>query len=496
MKKSSQQNTPIFLTLGLALAALGIIVGLLLAGSYKYTIQVFDAEQRPTLLAEQAAMLPIRVVTRIAARVGLFAGLGLAAWRVGGSLLTWLDIRARQIHARNGLFPVIQTAHGLYDPNRDNPGSLPVVTLGALAVQKQAALGAIEKVNLSIKDSGASVPMLTQDEAQAVIEWPNKIPLRALLDDAPSINSLILGVTLDESGKREVIRGNMADLVHVAVGGSSGWGKSVFLKALGYQIALAQEKPYLCLVDLEGVTLNAFAQCDTLLYPLADTEAAAIAVFQALNVEMEDRKARFNQYPGVDNLAAYNAAAGEPLKPVVCLVDEATALLDNKDVEGYLKPLTLRARKYGLWLILAGQDWKASSLDTAIRNQLSTRIHFKALNGAQSRVLLGEGIAKDLTAKGRAFAVLPGRSMIEMQVPFVSNQLLAEIGGNGAQQPFPAIMDITATPVIEDDPTMQEDERIRHLYAQGVSLNEIQKRVLGGIGGNYYYRVKEVLGSN
>ena len=104
--------------------------------------------------------------------------------------------------------------------------------------------------------------------------------------------------------------------------------------------------------------------------------------------EMNRRKDLFARFPGIDDLAGYNAVAAEPLRPIVAIVDEATALLGNKAVENALRTVALRARKYGLWLLLAGQDWKASSLDSAIKNQLSTRVQFKALSGAQSLSLI------------------------------------------------------------------------------------------------------------
>ena len=233
-------------------------------------------------------------------------------------------------------------------------------------------------------------------EASQQVNWPSRVPLRGLLDGPPSYLALALGVTVTPGGP-QIVRGDMSQMVHVAVGGSSGWGKSVFLRALAYQLAKSAEPIDLAMVDLEGATLAPFATCDRLLWPIADTEAGALAIFSELTAELDRRKALFAAFPGVDSLAAYNAVATDHLTPIVAIVDEATALLGDNGVETALRTLALRARKFGLWLLLAGQDWKATSLDTAIRNQLSTRIQFKTMSQVQ------EDLIKNMVGKVEEF---------------------------------------------------------------------------------------------
>jgi hypothetical protein len=314
-------------------------------------------------------------------------------------------------------------------------------------------------------------------------QWPTEVPLRSVVAE-PDIKNLVLGVTFDADGQRQVVKADMGKLVHIAIGGSSGWGKSVCLRSLGYQLALSQSPVEMAMVDLEGATLAPFARCARLLYPIAETERDALAIFQALLDELEQRKALYADYPGVDSLDAYNAMADRPLTPLVALIDEATALLGDKSVESVLRTLALRARKYGLWLVLAGQDWKANTLDTAIRNQLSSRIQFKAMAAGQSRTLLGCGDAEDLNAIGRAFAILPGRDMFMMHSPIVSARtILADVSDGGPREP---------TPVMAGNDS-DEAARIRKLAAQGMGPSSIAKEVYGSSGGSAYYKVKDVL---
>jgi len=158
--------------------------------------------------------------------------------------------------------------------------------------------------------------------------------------------------------------------------------------------------------------------------------------------------------------------------------------------------VALRARKYGLWLLLAGQDWKASSLDSAIRNQLATRVQFKALSGAQSRVLLGQSGAESLDTPGRALAVLPGRDLLTIQNPLINSEALAGLGNGGPQRTLAEIATDTAPALVEDDPSLDNTARALLLHRQGVSGREIQKRLFGYVGGAAYDFVTQAINNN
>jgi DNA segregation ATPase FtsK/SpoIIIE-like protein len=267
--------------------------------------------------------------------------------------------------------------------------------------------------------------------------WPNKIDLLDLLPYGPSLQNIVLGVTLDQSGQQQVIAAPLAKLVHIAVGGSSGWGKSVFLRALAYQLVAAPEPVELALIDLEATTFSPFATSSRLRCAIADTEPDALNILSHLSQELEYRKQLFKAYPTAEQLSDYNRLAAEPLPLVALLVDEATALLSDKSVEEQIRTLALRARKYGIYAVLGGQDWKAASLDTAIRNQLSTRIQFKAQDGTQSRVLLGTSEAARIEQVGRAYAVLPGRPRLELQAPHIDLTTIAAQAERGVTMALP-----------------------------------------------------------
>jgi hypothetical protein len=339
---------------------------------------------------------------------------------------------------------------------------------------------------------GSPSPSQWRDVTAAVERnWPSRVPLMGVLralGGAISYRRLALGVTMDEDGRPQVVQADMSRLVHVAVGGSSGWGKSVFLQMLTCQLAQSSDPVDLALVDLEGVTFAPFARCGRLLYPIADTEQDTLALLQALTGELDRRKELYAQFPGVANLDQYNGQAPEPLAPTVVLFDEATALLEDKRVEGMIKTLVLRARKYGLWCVLGGQDWKASSLDTAIRNQLSSRFQFKAMSASQSRVLLQRSGAEHLDAPGRALALLPGRDMLELQAPMVGCQTIAlELSDGGPRCALPEVAGG------DDRRDSDEEAEVLRLKQEGASDTRIAREVFGHGNPHYIEKVRGIL---
>jgi ABC-type transport system involved in cytochrome bd biosynthesis fused ATPase/permease subunit len=58
--------------------------------------------------------------------------------------------------------------------------------------------------------------------------------------DAASLEQVVLGATVGPTGL-EPVTAPLAGLVHIAIGGSSGWGKSMMLRAPAFQLMLAPE---------------------------------------------------------------------------------------------------------------------------------------------------------------------------------------------------------------------------------------------------------------
>jgi DNA segregation ATPase FtsK/SpoIIIE-like protein len=267
--------------------------------------------------------------------------------------------------------------------------------------------------------------------AMPAIRWPAAVYLDELMKQYGlrlSIDNLVLGVTYDEQGNEHLVTGSMEEMIHILIGAASGYGKSTLEQSLAYQAALSETPCDLALVDYGAVTFGHFAQCKNLLYPIADTPELTVALFRALIAELARRKEMFKAYPGVSSLSQFNQTTGAGLRPIICFCDESSQLFVKDGVKDPLIELTSMARKFGLWIVAAGTDFKATTIPTEASVNFSTRIALRS-RPTMSRILIDSRDAMHLKAKGRALALLPGRDQIEIQTPMVRDWSKLPTGG-------------------------------------------------------------------
>lgn len=476
-----REGVQVIVGLVLVAIAFAFILGLSLNAS---------PERQAMAMEEQRAVLPYRIASRITGyvvwgvgvKVAAFVLLGYGAFYLLAIARNWLDLRARQVHARDGLFPVVQLAPGvLYDPNRDNAGAHPLITMAALGVQKQVATQADRLIIRQVDR-----PQLPQGEADALPAPLTPDPLPALVRLAevaprPTLEALTLGI-----GAQGVIAASLYDLMHVLAVGASGFGKSAFLRALIWQLAQAPEPVSVVGIDCFGSELNVIGEWNKLLFPVAKELPQAMATLQAVTAEIARRKTLYARQPQAFDLPSYNRLTGEPLTPVVLLVDEGTAMLNEPGIADPLRQVVQTARQFGVYALLAGQNVNHKVMPTQTRDNFSTRLCFHT-SAASRHVVLGE-TTDDVTIKGRAWVQRPGEMLQQIQTPFVTRDEVAQVITVGKPQ---RIVEVASRPVVDSEDVAA---RIKALHADGVSLNKIQQQVFGYTGGKAYSTVKQVLG--
>jgi len=468
----------------LALIAVGLgmafVLGLAAGG--------LTPERQALALEEAAAVQPWKIASRvtgyalwgIGAKVGAVVMAGYVVFYVIAIGRNWLDLRARQVHAKDGLYPVIEIQRGvLYDPNRDNAGAHPLITMSALSVQKTAAMRA-EKILVRQTDR----PAIRQDDALALEAPTVNLPDLVRLADVarnPSLDALTLGVS-----EKGAITASLHDLMHVLAVGASGFGKSAFLRALIWQLAQVREPLDVVAIDINGSEFNPIREWARLLYPVARETDTAIATLQAVKGEIDRRKALYEAIPEAYDLPSYNRLAGATLAPIVILADEATNLLNQAGLGDPLREVTQTARQYGVYLLLAGQSANSQVISTQTRDNFSTRLCFHT-SPTSRRVVLG-GSVDDVTKPGRAWALLTGAALQQIQVPFVTREELARVLTMGKPK---HVIDVEAVkPVSADDETA---ERVLELKDAGLSDTAIAREVFKYGNPHYISKVREIL---
>jgi S-DNA-T family DNA segregation ATPase FtsK/SpoIIIE len=230
----------------------------------------------------------------------------------------------------------------------------------------------------------------------------------------------------------EVLHGDLADsgTPHLLVGGTTGSGKSVLLRAIVASLVHyhAPRDIRLVLVDPKRVTfhLPAFhaAVAAHLDGPIGYEAEDAIAVIDRLIEIMEERYVLFANAQ-VGDLREYNDTAppGSRLERKVLVMDEFQDLTADKSTakaffEG-VKRLGAKARAAGVHLVLATQRPDRDVVPPLLKTNLGGRVALRVASQTNSRIILDEGGAERLLGKGDLLANL-GHGLVRAQAPLLS----------------------------------------------------------------------------
>lgn len=265
---------------------------------------------------------------------------------------------------------------------------------------------------------GISVPPMISPQAGFVsVDLPRNPAQIALFEEYLQPQSLpvtapvrvAIGVNLEN----KLVEADLSDpnTCHFLVGGTTGSGKSEFLRALLLSVIQRRspEQIKLALVDPKRVTFPEFENIPWLLSPIVKDSDRAIALMEDLVLEMESRYKAFEN-SRCNDLPSYNQQCldrNQPIKPpIICLFDEYADFMAEKEVakvlELSIKRLGAMARAAGIHLIIATQRPEAKVVTPLIRSNLPGRIALKTASDADSSIILGgkQGQAQNLLGKG------------------------------------------------------------------------------------------------
>jgi len=354
---------------------------------------------------------------------------------------------------------------------------------GNRRVVKRAATG-------QPQDGWRTLPHPTEDTAalprlqwpNGDLRWPQNVRLTDLFaDQRPTLEHLVVGVTVREDGRIETVGASLHQLMHVLTVGASGWGKSTWLRALLWQIAKADEPVEVLAIDVTGSEFNLLRHWSRLHYPVARSNHEAKVVLHEVSREIARRRELFERRPLATKLTEYNKLVEDPLAPWVVVVDEGTSLLNQSDIGDPLRDAVQTARQYGIYILLAGQSATHRVIPTQVRDNFSTRLCFHT-SPSSSRVVLDDRSAGDLDTPGRAWVQLTGRELIQVQGPFVSRPEFLQAVSGGEPR--------FALPQVERDPPAQE--QILDLIREGHSDTQIARTVYGYTNGRVIAHVQAV----
>ncbi len=261
------------------------------------------------------------------------------------------------------------------------------------------------------------------------IEVPNDevalVTLRSVLESEAfqrKAKPLSFAVGLDVAGSPVVA--DLGSMPHLLVAGTTGSGKSIFIKALAACLVLRNTPQQLRLVTIDPKLVE-LSRLNGLphLYGRAETDLErAQRVLRWVAHEMDARYKLFASY-AARNLDDYNARlqrltatnpelAQQLLPRIVVLIDELADLMLSapEETERTLTRLAQMARATGIHLVVATQRPSTDVVTGLIKANFPARISFATASQVDSRVILDTPGAESLLGRGDMLFLAPDAS--------------------------------------------------------------------------------------
>jgi FtsK/SpoIIIE family/FtsK alpha domain/PD-(D/E)XK nuclease superfamily len=211
---------------------------------------------------------------------------------------------------------------------------------------------------------------------------------------------------------------------HVLVAGTSGSGKSEWLKSLVATLAYrnAPERVRLALVDPKILTFSSVEMSPYLWRPLATDIGAALSVLESAASEMEDRY-RTLAKEGFVSISDRIRGGRIDLPFIVLVFDEFADLIltgrdERKNFEDMVARLAGKGRAAGVHLVLATQRPDRTVVTGLIKSNLPMKVCLRVANATNSQIVLGEAGAESLLGMGDLLCDL-GRGIARAQSYYI-----------------------------------------------------------------------------
>ncbi len=293
----------------------------------------------------------------------------------------------------------------------------PSVTRYEVELEKGVRLNrltsAADDIALSLGASGVRIAPVPGKISVVGIEVPNlavtTVSLREVVSSsefAKAESKSTFAVGKDIGGN--CIVGNISQLPHMLIAGTTGSGKSVCMNSIIISLLYkAQpEDVKLIMIDPKMVELGVYNGIPHLLIPVVTDPKKAAGSLQWAVVEML-RRYRSMSDAGVRDLESYNSMIGselegEKLPQIVVIIDELADLMlvAAKEVEESICRIAQMGRAAGIHLIIATQRPSADVITGLMKANIPSRIAFSVASAMESRIILDTQGAEKLVGKG------------------------------------------------------------------------------------------------
>ncbi len=319
----------------------------------------------------------------------------------------------------------------------------PVITLYEVSLAPGTKVSQINAIASDIarelKAQNIRIVPNTAGKSTVGVEVPNlkkeRVRLKELLalggSNLRSKMSLPMFLGKDASGAPLI--GDLAQMPHMLIAGTTGSGKSVCINSIvmSWLLTRRPDELKLILVDPKMVEMAQFRDIPHLMCPVVTEMGKAAAILEWAVTKMDERYALLAE-AGVRDVDAYNnlewedlldrfepsneqeeAKIPRKLPRIVFIIDELADLIcTHKEVEGFIVRIAQKARAVGIHLILATQRPQANVVTGLIKSNMPCRVSFKVASGMDSRIVLDHKGAELLLGQGDMLYLSPRTSKL------------------------------------------------------------------------------------
>lgn len=272
------------------------------------------------------------------------------------------------------------------------------------------------------------------------IEVPNEemalVSLRDILESETfTRNKKALSFALGRDVAGHPIMGNLENMPHLLIAGTTGSGKSVCVNSI-LTCMLLNNTPddlRIVLVDPKRVELTGYNGIPHLLGPVVVEMDRVIGALQWMTREMDKRYHLFAQV-GSRNIIDYNVKmklqGQKRLPSLVIVIDELADLMmiAPDETEKTITRLAQLARATGIHMIIATQRPSVDVVTGLIKANFPARIAFAVASNTDSRVILDQPGAERLLGRGDMLYQAPDApSAARLQGVFVSDHEIQKL---------------------------------------------------------------------
>jgi S-DNA-T family DNA segregation ATPase FtsK/SpoIIIE len=211
---------------------------------------------------------------------------------------------------------------------------------------------------------------------------------------------------------------------HILVAGTSGSGKSEWLKALVASLVNRNPPEHLrlALVDPKVLTFSSIADSAYLWRPVATDLGAALGILRDAISEMDSRYHMLAQ-EGLVSLHDRFQDGRTDVPFLILVFDEFADLIltgrnEKKEFEDMVARVAGKGRAAGIHLVLATQRPDRTVVTGLIKSNLPMKVCLRVANSTNSQIVLGEPGAENLLGKGDLLCDM-GKGMARAQSYFI-----------------------------------------------------------------------------